>query len=78
MVNGEHGCHTVHAQKLVVLDLKPELGFVTIRHHQMVVKFAKVLQLIQPLAITIDVQVRESRSYCPMCITNAYKLKQFP
>ena len=70
MVNGERGVLIVHAQKLVVLDLKTDVGFVTIRHHQTVAKFAKVLHLIHPLAIPIDVQVREYSSYFLLCITN--------
>ena len=71
MVNGERGGLIVRAQKLVVLVLKPELGFATIQHHQMVAKLAKVLHLIQTLAIPIYVQeVSESRIYCLTCIAN--------
>ena len=70
MANGESGGLIVHAQKLVVLDLKPKPGPATIRRHQMAAKPAWGLHRLQPLAIPIYVQVNEYRNYFQASIAN--------
>ena len=72
MVNGEPGGLIVHAQQLVALDLKPELGLAAIRHHQMVAKPAWGLYRLKPFAILIHVQVIKSKNYFLVSIANIF------